>query len=1185
MAKKISSSDLFEQEDLFKGVRDSAAKTLETFNKLQAELKATAQGLKTELTTNTQASTAQLKQFSAASEKANNLMKQSLEIDRLKAEASKAKTQADSELIKLQKLKNQEAEKEARTAAKVAKETANQNNAYKVLEKNTRELKNQSKELGAQMLILEQSGKKNSAEYDKLAKKYKTVTQAAQKGDAQLKKLDKTVGDNFRNVGNYQSALGGLNKVLGALGVGVGISQLKSFITESINLSRIQEKAVAQVAAGLASTGGVVGYTLDELKAKASALQKESLFGDERILTDLTSVMLTFTNITGEAFDRAQQAALDLSTRMKGDLTGAAVQLGKALNDPVKGVTALSKVGVSFTEQQKEQIKTLVESGKLYDAQTIILNELNKEFGGSAKAAAEADGGITQLADAFGDAREELGKMILDGLKPTIQALKEFFYNLTTDDIRNFVSTLGTIGKIVLKVTAAWATYRAGIIAVNAANFIMNGGIQQTIKSMAAAIPGTRAYKLEQIQLARAQQGVGTTAQGAGTAVKGFGQAFKAIAWMALIATLAELAVAWYDIASGTAEARRQQDMFNRAKENADKKAQELQGKTQSGIDETIRKLDLELRTRKAKGESEAKLEAERAQRTKKIISDAKSEYDAKTKGALQESNELWHLQKRLKAADEAYKKSTSNIFASGKEQKKARDEWNATLQLVTKKVGKVGIEDAVNKLNAKYTETVLTYNNLAKGQKSFNDQLEEAAVKTIEATTTTEDYGVKIADNTHKIKANTKALEENVDLTREIQDEQVKAIQDEGQRAQTELIIQAQRRIEDIEKTVADKNQKATLIKQIEANLITALDKMDSEWYAKSLEAQKQADANKLKAKNEFLDKIEEITEANTRRTMSDQEVEEREVTDKYFELEQLAKGDAEALAQIEIAKMNELNDIRLKYQNIEYDNKKEADEKIKDADKKKNEEMWQTTQEFAQKTTDYFKKQSDERIAQIEKEISAAEKQADYYRELAANGNINAQQSLAEQERIIAESNRRKEREQKRQQRMELANTIYQTYSGHAAKDPDTALMKTIKDASLLQAFISSLPMFYDGTEDTGKGGGVDGKGGFHAVLHPHERVIPKSLNDQIGSLSNEQLTRLAMEYNNGRLVGQDVAHSSMDLAVLVSKLDNLTEVIKQKPETNIELGQITQSAMEIVQSTRKGNTTVYNRFKVQK
>lgn len=440
------------------------------------------------------------------------------------------------------------------------------------------------------------------------------------------------------------------------------------------------------------------------------------------------------------------------------------------------------------------------------------------------------------------------------------------------------------------------------------------------------------------------------------------------------------------------------------------------------------------------------------------------------------------------------------------------------------------------------------------------------------------------LSKNTHHINLNTKALQENVDLRREIVDEQVKAIQDEGQRTQTELIIQAQRRIEDIQKTVADKKQKATLIKQIEENLITELDKLDQAWYDKSLEAQRQSDANKLKAKNEFLDKIEEITEANTRRTMSDQEVEERDVNDKYFALEEAAKGDAEALKQIEIAKMNELNDIRLKYQNIDYDNKKAATDKEKELDKKKNEEMWQTTQEFAQKTTDYFKEKSEERIKQIDKEIAAAEKQADYYRELAANGNINAQQSLAEQERIIAESNRRKEREQKRQQRMELANTIYQTYAGHAAKDPETALMKTIKDASLLQAFISTLPMFYDGTEDTGRGGGVDGKGGFHAVLHPHERVIPKSLNDQIGNLTNEQLTNLAMQYQNGKLVGKDIAHSSLDLAILVNEMKDLKEIIRSKPETNIELGEITQSAMEIVKSTRKGNTTVYNRFKVR-
>ena len=68
------------------------------------------------------------------------------------------------------------------------------------------------------------------------------------------------------------------------------------------------------------------------------------------------------------------------------DASGSAIQLGKALNDPIKGITALTRVGVTFTEQQKDQITTLVESGKTIDAQKIILGELQKEFGGSAEA-------------------------------------------------------------------------------------------------------------------------------------------------------------------------------------------------------------------------------------------------------------------------------------------------------------------------------------------------------------------------------------------------------------------------------------------------------------------------------------------------------------------------------------------------------------------------------------------------------------------------------------------------------------------------------------------------------------------------------------------------------------------------------------------------------------------------------
>ena len=428
------------------------------------------------------------------------------------------------------------------------------------------------------------------------------------------------------------------------------------------------------------------------------------------------------------------------------------------------------------------------------------------------------------------------------------------------------------------------------------------------------------------------------------------------------------------------------------------------------------------------------------------------------------------------------------------------------------------------------------------------------------------------------------KELEKTVDLTKEIQDEQIKQIKDDEVRAYEELKIAAQRRIEEVKAMKASSEQKATLIKEIETNLQLELTKVNEDYIKKNRE--------EYEALKEFRKRnAEEIAENERQENIKLYEdsvaFEDKQNQAKLASLSGTQREEFEERLQFQ----NELEKLNKLKQDGAFASQEDYEKAVTNLKKKYNtvatkleEEKWKTTQEFAQKTTDFFKAQSEERISQMDKEIAAAEKQADYYRELAANGNINAQQSLAEQERIIAESNRKKEREQKRQQRMELANTIYQTYAGHAAKDPETALMKTIKDASLLQAFISSLPMFYDGTEDTGRGGGVDGKGGFHAVLHPHERVIPKSLNDQIGNLSNEQLTRLAMEYQNGRLVGQDVAHSSLDLAILANKLDNLTEVIKHKPETNIQLGEITQSAMEIVQSTRKGNTTVYNRFKVR-
>jgi phage-related protein len=189
---------------------------------------------------------------------------------------------------------------------------------------------------------------------------------------------------------------------------------------EVVSVARTQIDVERQLDQVIASTGGAAGVSADQAKRLASSLQDVTDFGDETTIAG-ENLLLTFTNIGKDVFPQTTATMLDMAQALHEQVPQAAIQLGKAMNDPIKGVTALQRVGVSFTEQQKEQIKTLVKSGDVLGAQKLILAELNKEFGGSAQAAAH---GSTQLANAFGDLKEVIGKgviNVLDGL--SLQAL------------------------------------------------------------------------------------------------------------------------------------------------------------------------------------------------------------------------------------------------------------------------------------------------------------------------------------------------------------------------------------------------------------------------------------------------------------------------------------------------------------------------------------------------------------------------------------------------------------------------------------------------------------------------------------------------------------------------------------------------------------------------------------------
>lgn len=265
-----------------------------------------------------------------------------------------------------------------------------------------------------------------------------------------------------------------LGKQLQNVGAGLSIGVTAPFVAFSAialkNWDK-QEKAIAQVNAGLLTTGNAVGFTSKQLQQMASDLQNNSLFGDEEILQNATAQLLKFTNIAGDQFKRTQLAALDLATRLDGDLKSASIQLGKALNDPVANLSALSKSGIQFSEDQKTTINTLVKTNKLAEAQTLILDELQKQYGGSAEAAAKAGlGGFKQLQNSIGDVTEEFGAIIGKALLPFVEKIKGlvvYFQNLSPET-KKWIVILGgvaaAIGPILVALGFLMTTVVPGLI-------------------------------------------------------------------------------------------------------------------------------------------------------------------------------------------------------------------------------------------------------------------------------------------------------------------------------------------------------------------------------------------------------------------------------------------------------------------------------------------------------------------------------------------------------------------------------------------------------------------------------------------------------------------------------------------------------------------------------------------------
>jgi hypothetical protein len=283
--------------------------------------------------------------------------------------------------------------------------------------------------------------------------------------------IDKT-GKRLTGIKTAADAFGSSMLDVSAITAGAGVAAF-AFWKSAFEEARDAAKVGRQTEAVIRSTGGAANITAQEVGRLAESISNKVGVDDEAIQSG-ENLLLTFTRVRNEAgkgndiFNQATMAIVDMTAAMNGGevsaegLKASTIQVGKALNDPIKGMTALKKVGVSFTESQQDQIKALVKSGKTMEAQKIILRELQTEFSGSAEASTDS---MQKLSVQIDNIKEDLGTGLLPAAENAASALGKLAdgFNKLNDRQKSTVSNLAVFGPVVGFATGAWNSLQVAL--------------------------------------------------------------------------------------------------------------------------------------------------------------------------------------------------------------------------------------------------------------------------------------------------------------------------------------------------------------------------------------------------------------------------------------------------------------------------------------------------------------------------------------------------------------------------------------------------------------------------------------------------------------------------------------------------------------------------------------------------
>ena len=1187
MAKQINRVDII-QDDVFKDLRESAKLTQKEIASLQTGLVAINESLKM---TKEEAKIVKMnasgtgKSNTAEIQKGIELQKEAIRLSKQAEMLNKTKVATEDTIIKKKKLLTLQ-------EAQLNEEIKKQNSLTRQIAQLKKTEAGSVENLRAKLALVTTAWKKLTAEELENTKRGQRLVASKKDLTNQIYKLEKATDDHRRNVGNYESALGKLSgafgnvtRLAGQFGLAIGgLSILKSGLS---TISEFQTQlADLSAVTGLKQTSA----DFDLLKNKSIELSKQYGSSAKDIV---------------EAFKLAGSARPELlkNGQALSDLTEKAIILSKASGDDVptsiKNLTGTLNAFDAPASKASEVMDTLANAAQLGTQEIPYLTDAFSKFGGIAASnnvsTAESAAAIEELGKKFPDAatagtglRNVLLKISApDALpKEAITKLKELGINFETlknkslpfserlealkpllNDNAALIKTFGSENALAAQTLIA----STDAIKKNSEAYGKAGTAQDqaNIKSKTLSEATNRLKaEYEAFFLSFESGSTGLTsvidflAQNLGSIMSVLGKAVIGfLAYKtALIATNAVQALTnkgLNGIIKGFFD-------FKKGAEGASGASGKL-GNTLKNIGWTaIIALVSELAMEIYNVASGAKLAEYRLQKFNEAVSKGQELGQSKI-GKYTES-----LKKQMQAIDLMNVSEKKRIELRKQAVKNVQSEINAEI----KRISQIHAET-----DAKRKQAIIERDRLKQKQSSYNLSIDDEialakAEKTVTSLTSAEKASAEVLkalrtefgnlkDETHSYNVEQKSLTSSTVKDTKEKEKQTKAYKDAS---------------EQINRMNQEMKDSQSLVDEIS---LYEVDSALQQAVETQLEGVKETGKYTLDIINQLIDREYELKKAIIERQYLEST---GEGTTSQQQQDAKIRRDFE-LGKLENERLEQKNEILKELEAAQEDYAKGL-EKSTEVEKKD----LSTKRDLYKLATDYFIEQSQKRIDQIDKEIDANQKQYEYLQKLAENGNINAQQSLAEQQKLIAEANAKKEKEIKRQEILKLSQSVYDTYTAKVESGAKNPVVDTIKDVTLLKTFISSLSSFYDGTIDTGAGGGLDGKGGFPAILHPHERVVPANENKGLNGIANSELPKavdIYQKFQAGNLLTtkQDIAGNSFDLMPLLSELKDLKKTIENKPEVEMNAKQLSSSLFEFSHKVKRGNQLINNRFQYRK